>query len=141
MCRSKSCTLTGRSADRSCQVFVVVEETVQSGEQFTTRSLHTPFAAELINQLIFVPQSFFDDERQALQDGERLWNDLARRYSKSARVGPGDPVASAVARAQELLRESSSTATVSEALALRLDALRLHAPELFRAALAKGTTR
>jgi len=134
-------TLTGRPEDRSAQIFVVVEETVQSGEELKIESLHTPIAAELTNQLIFVPQSFFDDEKQALQAAGRLWDDLARRFAKSATVGPGDPVASAVARAQELVRESSSTATLAESLALRLDAVRLHAPELYRAALETLTRR
>ena len=134
-------TLTGRPDDRSAQVYVVVEETVQSGEGVTIRSLHTPIAAELTNQLVFVPQSFFDDEKRALQDAERLWNDLARRFAKSGTVGPGDPVASAMARVRELLRESSSTATLADSLAVRFDALRLHAPELFRAALANRTVR
>lgn len=125
--------LNGRPENRNFQVFVVIEEAVQSGEAFTGPEwLHTPFAAEMVNQLTLVPQSFFDDEKKALEAGERLWNDLMRHYSKSGQVGPGDPVTSVINQARALIRESVSTAALSESLAIRLSAVKEYEPELWR---------
>lgn len=124
--------LTGRPGDRSFQAYVVVEEAVQSGEaDGQVRWLHTPVAAEVVNQVTLVPQSFFADEARALETGRRLWEDIERRFSEVAEVGPQDPVARAVLRARELLTESTSTETLVTAMRVRLDAVREHHPELW----------
>jgi hypothetical protein len=133
--------LKGRPGQRSFQAFVVVEEGVQAGEAADVEWLHTPFAAELVNQLTLVPQSFFDKERRALEAGERLWHEIERRFAISAEPGPIDPIAAATRRARRLLRQSTSTATLSESLDLRFDALRAHRADLWQAAaerLARG---
>jgi hypothetical protein len=124
--------LWGRPEDRSFQVFVVVEEAVSSGEPVAEPEwLHSPFAAEIVNQLVMVPQSFFDEEAEALAAGRKLWSDLERRFSQSGSIGPGDPVAAAVIRGREMLAESRSTATLAEVLDMRLTAAKRHAPELW----------
>jgi hypothetical protein len=128
--------LWGRPEDRSFQVFVVVEEAVSSGEPIGEPEwLHTPFAAEIVNQLVTVPQSFFDEEAKALAAGRKLWSDLERRFALSGPVGPGDPVAAAVIRGREMLAESRSTATLAEVLDMRLTAAKRHMPELWAQAV------
>lgn len=125
--------LTGRPQERSVQVWVVVEEAVQSGEDGgEVRWLHTPVAAEVVNQATLVPRSFFDEEAEALARGGRLWDELIRRFSELAEVGPDDPVVAAVFRARETLTESASTVALVEALQLRLEAMQQHQPELWQ---------
>lgn len=132
--------LWGRPENRSCQIFVVVEERVESGEGSRKFEwLHTPFAAELVNQLTLVPKSFFDDERAALEHGERLWDDTLRRFAESTEVGPEDPIVSAVFEARQVLTESASTATLGAALDMRFDAVRHHRPDLWSAAVNTST--
>ena len=77
--------------DRNYIVYVVVEETLGSGEV-----LHTVQRIPVNGQLTFVPQSFFDQEFEALAKTARFFRDFALRYAKSLRDiprpgGPGDP--------------------------------------------------
>lgn len=136
--------LTGRPQNRSFQVYVVVEETIYSGEALTdaaidalgstalTERLHTPVAAEIVNQRVMVPKSFFDAERKALEEGYNASEKFKRKYSISAPVGPRDPVIAAITEAGRRLRESLSTATLADTLSLQLEAAREHQPELYR---------
>jgi hypothetical protein len=77
--------------DRNYIVYVVVEETLGSGEV-----LHTVERIPVISQLTYVPESFFDHELDALAKTARFFRDLAARYAKSLRDiprpgGRGDP--------------------------------------------------
>ena len=80
-----------RPDDRNYVVYVVVEETLGSGEV-----LHTFERVPVTGQLTFVPQSFFDEESAALAKTARFFRAFAERYAKSLSVvprhgGPGDP--------------------------------------------------
>ncbi len=80
-----------REQDRNYVIYVVVEETLGSGTV-----LHTVERVPVTGQLTFVPQSFFDEEAEALAKTARFFRDFARRYAKSLGDlprpgGPGDP--------------------------------------------------
>jgi hypothetical protein len=80
-----------RPTDRNYVVYVVVEETLGSGEV-----LHTVERIPITGQLTFVPQSFFDQEAEAQAKMARFFRDFAAHYAKSLRdiprpAGPGDP--------------------------------------------------
>jgi hypothetical protein len=80
-----------RQQDRNYIVYVVVEETLGSGE-----ILHTVQRVPVTGQLTYVPQSFFDEEAIAHAKTARFFRDFAARYAKSIRdlprpPGPGDP--------------------------------------------------
>jgi hypothetical protein len=77
--------------DRNYVVYVVVEETLGSGEV-----LHTVERVPVTGQMTFVPQAFFDEEFTAHARTARFFRDFARHYSKSVPDiprpgGPGDP--------------------------------------------------
>ena len=79
------------AADRNYVIYVVVEEVLGSGEV-----LHTTARVPITGELTYVPQSFFDQERNALARTARFFRDLAQRYARSLRDvprpgGPGDP--------------------------------------------------
>jgi hypothetical protein len=85
-------TLRNQPADRNYVVYVVVEETLGSGNV-----LHTAQRIPVIGQLTYVPQLFFDQEQAAIDLLNKTMRDFARRYAIS--VGgvsgppqPGDPV-------------------------------------------------
>jgi hypothetical protein len=77
-----------RPLDRNYIVYVVVEETLGSGEV-----LHTVERIPVIGQLTYVPQSFFDQEFEALAKTARFFRDFAAKYAKSLRdiPRPGNP--------------------------------------------------
>jgi hypothetical protein len=80
-----------RPEDRNYVVYVVVEETLGSGEV-----LHTVERIPVTGQLTYVPQSFFDEEFEALAKTAKFFRDFAAKYAKSLRDiphphGPGDP--------------------------------------------------
>jgi hypothetical protein len=80
-----------RPADRNYVVYAVVEETLGSG-----LVLHTVERIPVTGQLTFVPQSYFDEEFEALARTARFFRDFAVRYAKSLPAvprpgGPGDP--------------------------------------------------
>jgi hypothetical protein len=85
-------TLSGnRLEDRNYVVYVVVEETLRSGEV-----LHTIERVPVTGQLTFVPQSFFDEESAAREKVARVFRDFEQRYAESIGPeprpgGPGDP--------------------------------------------------
>jgi hypothetical protein len=126
-------SLSGRPTDRPFQVFVVVEETVYSGEiapagavspladPLLREQLHTPFLSEIVNQIVFVPEEFFTAEREALERGEKLWHDFVTKYAKSETLGPGTPVVSLLDSVANRLLISPSTATLAAGLDERVN--------------------
>jgi hypothetical protein len=80
-------TLKGRPEDRNCVLFLVMEETLISGQR-----LHTPFLIPINNQITLVPQSFFDEENRAWKHASALIGEINRRFTKSATPGLGGPV-------------------------------------------------
>jgi hypothetical protein len=140
-------SLSGRPTDRPFQVFVVVEETVYSGEiappsavgplgdPLLREQLHTPFLSEMVNQIVFVPEEFFTAEREALERGEKLWHDFVTKFAKSTTVGPGTPVASLLDSVANRLLASPSTATLAAVMDERVDFAFSESPELWKQVL------
>lgn len=82
--------IENRPEDRNYTVFLVVEETfgsIESDEQ-PPKVLHTAFPVAINGQLTFVPQSLFDQEKEA-SDKQRAF---AEHYAVSVNPKPGDPV-------------------------------------------------
>jgi hypothetical protein len=82
--------IENRPEDRNYVVFLVVEETfgsIESDEQ-PPKVLHTAFPIAINGQLTFVPQSLFDQEKEA-SDKQRAF---AEHYAVSVNPKPGDPV-------------------------------------------------
>jgi hypothetical protein len=79
--------LRPRAEDRNYLVFLVVEETLPSGQQ-----LHTAYPVPVVGQLTYVPQSFFDAEKAARDHAARVFGEFTRRYAESVGPGPLDPV-------------------------------------------------
>jgi hypothetical protein len=139
--------LTGRAEDRPCQVHLVVEEIVYSGEVVpgdepvsltdaaATDRIHTSFTAEVVNQLMYVPEEFFDQERQALGNGAKLWRDFLTRYAEERPIRPGDPIESLDASQRELAATSSSTAALARVQNERAAFAQREAPEIWQAVL------
>jgi hypothetical protein len=131
--------LFGSPFQRPFQVWVVVEEAVQSGVADGSRQwLHTAIAAELVNQAVLVPESFFREEAEALEEASRLWNELQRRFSEAAEVRPGDAVAQIIDLAHEAITLSPSTATLAQALTDRIEAMQQHHPDLWEQVIGNG---
>lgn len=82
--------LEGRPEDRNYVVYVVVEEKFRGGPN--PPILHTAMAVPMNGQLTYVPQAFFDAEREAVQKAAKALAEFNRRYSLSTEVGPSDPV-------------------------------------------------
>jgi hypothetical protein len=152
---SMSVSLAGQPSDRPFQVQVVVEETVYSGEtlsqdvadiltdQDLVETIHSVFPAEIANQVIYVPEEFFTEERDAIDQAEKALNEFNRRFSKNAKaapihppVGPGDPMRRLLQSIQEASTRSLSTATLVTTLKKRMELASLRAPELWRAVVA-----
>lgn len=139
--------LFGRPEDRPFQAHVVVEETVYSGEtapdnigeiladQQLLEQLHTPFVAEIVNQLVFVPEEFFRKEREAIVESAKMWREFRRRYVERAPIGPGDPIEFLQESIRELATSSSSTATLAATLDMQVEFAMRQAPELWNAAV------
>ena len=138
-------TLAGRPEDRPFQVHVVVEETVYSGEPFgvedplsnpqLVEQIHTPFVAEIVNQLVLVPEEFFTKERKTLEEGTKAWREFERRFAEQAPVGPGDPIEFLHKSIRALYTRSLSTATLTATFDMRLEFAMREAPELWNAVL------
>jgi hypothetical protein len=75
--------------DRNYIVYVVVEEKLQGGKG---NVLHTAIPVPINGQLTYVPQSFFDAERAAIDKAAKAAGEFNRRYRVKTEVGPGDPV-------------------------------------------------
>jgi hypothetical protein len=139
--------LFGRPEDRPFQAHVVVEETVYSGEttpdsigdilsdQQLLEKIHTPFVAEMVNQLVFVPEEFFRKEREAIVESAKMWREFLRRFAEQAPIGPGDPIEFLQESIRELATRSSSTATLATTFDMRVEFAMRQAPELWNAVL------
>ena len=139
--------LLGRPEDRPFQVHVVVEETVYSGEtppeniadilsdEQLLEQLHTPFVAEMVNQLVFVPEEFFRKEREALEQNAKNWRQFERRYAERGPIGPGDPIEFLQESIRELATRSSSTAILAKTYDMRVEFATHQEPELWDAVL------
>ncbi len=138
-------TLAGRPEDRPFQVHVVLEETVYSGEPFAAgdalsnpqlvEQIHTPFVAELVNQMVLVPEEFFTKERKTLETGSEMFRTFERKFAEQAPVGPGDPIEFLQKSIRALQTRSSSTATLAATLDMRVEFAMREAPELWNAVL------
>lgn len=138
--------LYGQPDSRAFQLHLVVEETVYSGETIPDsvkdvyadaqlrEVIHTAVVAEMVNQLVMVPQEFFDEERKAIDAGSKMWHAFQRSYSKSAPVGPGDPIQRVQRTVREMVAASPSTSTLAAAMDRRVEFARQHAPALWNAA-------
>jgi hypothetical protein len=138
-------TFAGRPDNRPFQAHVVIEEAVYSGDtlpespgdilsnQLLVESIHTPFVAELVNQLVMVPDDFFVLEGAAIADMKKWFDEMERKYAKHAPVGLGDPIVSLHKAIRDLTARSSSTATLAKALDLRAEFAASEAPELWNA--------
>jgi hypothetical protein len=84
-------TVAGRPEDRNCVLFLVVEETLISGQR-----LHTAFPIPINNQITFVPRSFLDEEERRWRHAHQLVDEMNRRFSESVKPRPGDPVSGRV---------------------------------------------
>jgi hypothetical protein len=136
-------SLSGRPTDRPFQVFLVVEETVYSGEiaavdaagplgdPLLREQLHTPFLSEIVNQIVFVPEEFFTAEREALERGEKLWHDFVTKFATSTAVGPGTPVVSMLDSVANRLLVSPSTATLAAGLDERFNFAFRESPKIW----------
>ncbi|MER9831360.1 hypothetical protein NKJ51_23845 [Mesorhizobium sp. M0134] len=79
-------TLRNHPADRNYVVYVVVEETLGSGQV-----LHTAQRIPVIGQLTYVPQTFFDQEAAAIALLNKTMRDFADHYAHSVGDVPGRP--------------------------------------------------
>jgi hypothetical protein len=133
----------GKPENRPFQLHLVVEETVYSGETLPTAAadilsdnslveqIHTPVVAEIVNQLVLVPEEFFDEERKAIDAANKLLGEFERRFAKSARVSPGTPVEDLQNSIRQMLNQSASTATIASAIDERVRFAMREAPELW----------
>jgi hypothetical protein len=81
-----SVTLRNHPADRNYVVYVVVEETLGSGQV-----LHTVQRIPVIGQLTYVPQTFFDEEAAAIARLNKTMRGFAEKYALSVSNVPGRP--------------------------------------------------
>lgn len=138
--------LSGRPDDRPFQVHVIVEEVVYSGdvvdgevlqvpdEGILTERIHTAFTAEMVNQVLEVPRSFFIKEGKALADAAKRWHDFLTHYAEQRPIGPGDPIESLDKAIRDMATISSSTASLAHALNERAEFAARAAPALWDAA-------
>ena len=109
------------------------------GDARLVERIHTPFVAEMVNQIVFVPDEFFTEERKAIQEAAKTLADFQRHYSISAHVGPGDPIEEVLRSVQELLVTSQSTSTIVDAQNRQAAFAEQHAPQLWnRVLLGRG---
>ncbi|MCI0574858.1 MAG: hypothetical protein L0332_31335 [Chloroflexi bacterium] len=117
-------TLEADPAARNYVVWVVVEEKLQGGKG---NVLHTAIPVPMNGQLTYVPQSFFDAERAAIEKAAKAAAEFNRKYSISTEVGPDDPIVGWL-RPGDL----ATTAGLTKVMALAEQ----HQPEILREVLA-----
>jgi hypothetical protein len=125
--------LAGRPHQRPFQVFVVVEETVYSGEPIPEgvanylgrpelqEQIHTAFAAEIVNQLVMVPPAFFIREHWALEESKELWGIVAREYAKESPMSVSESMTAMLAEVKDQTRRSPNTSTLVDSYRRRLE--------------------
>jgi hypothetical protein len=121
--------LQAQPADRNYVVYVVVEEKFRGAN---APILHTAMPVAMNGQLTYVPQSFFDAEREAMQKAARDLAEFNRKYSQSKKVGPTDPVVGWL-RPGDL----ATVGGIAKAFNLAME----HQPALLREVLDAKTTR
>ena len=111
-------SLRNRPSDRNYIVYLVVEETLMSGT-----IIHTATPVHVNGQLTYVPQSFFDREREAI---EKFFGKVAEyndRFSESQERSPINPILTGI-RPGDMLRPET---------VVRISSLmKEHEPELLR---------
>ncbi|MGI9079177.1 MAG: hypothetical protein ACR2G6_17885 [Gemmatimonadaceae bacterium] len=139
--------LWGKPEQRPFQVHVVVEEIVYSGEtipdNFTGLSseaqfqeqIHTPFVAEMVNQLVFVAEEFFKEEQRGIEEGAKMWREFLRRFTESRTVGPRDPIEFLQESNRMLLTRSLSTATLATTIGEQVEFAIREAPRIWNEAV------
>lgn len=70
----------------------------------------------MVNQLVFVTELFFKEERKAIEEGENMWREFEQRFAEQAPIGPLDPVESLHKAIREMAPRSSSTLTLAAAM-------------------------
>jgi len=135
--------ISGDPDQRPFQVFIVVEERIYSGEAppehladvlsdaQLVETLHTPVAADMVNQLVFVPEEFFEEESKAIKNAAKLWGEFARHYVNRGVVGPGDPIERVEQSINEKIRQSQSTSTLIANMDERMQFAKKYAPDLW----------
>jgi hypothetical protein len=139
--------LHGRPGDRPFQAYVVIEETVYSGETYPgdlgnflsdenlRAVIHTPIMSEVINQAVMVPEEFFKEESKAIQAAAKKWHEFLRRFAESRPIGPGDPIEFLEQTQRENVLRSPSTSTLVATLDERVTFASQEAPEIWEAVL------
>jgi len=107
---------------------------ILSAQQLGER-IHTPFVAEMVNQLVFVPEEFFRKEREALEGNAKSWREFRYRYAERAPIGPGDPIEFLLESIREVTTHSSSTAILATTFDMQVEFAMRQAPELWDAVL------
>jgi hypothetical protein len=82
-------TLRNHPDERNYVVYLVVEETLGSGQV-----LHTAQRIPVVGQITYVPQTYFDQETAAIAKLAKTIRDFAERYAHSigdVPRGPGNP--------------------------------------------------
>lgn len=87
-CDTLRIDIAGASSDRNYVVFVVVEEQLPR----TGKILHTAVPVPVNGQITYVPQQFFNDEREAWRQAQKTFDYYNKKYAEHVDVGPGDPV-------------------------------------------------
>ena len=90
-------------------------------DQRLLEQIHTPLVAEIVNQLVFVPESFFDEERKAIAQGAKMWHEFIRRFAESKPIGPGDPIEFLDRSIRAMAVRSQSTATLAATIDERVE--------------------
>jgi hypothetical protein len=145
--------LFGQPENRPFQVHVVVEEIVYSGEaapgnisdplndEDLIEHIHTPFVAEMVNQLVLVPEAFFDAERKAITEAAKMWREFLRRFAEERPIGPGDPIEYLEQSIRQMTIRSPSTATLAATLDQQVTFATREAPDLWKAVLESASRR
>ena len=139
----------GSGKSRPFQFYLVVEETVYSGELAPANiadvladdtyreQIHTPVVAEMVNQLVFVPEEFFARERKGIDEARKTMDEFDRRFSETAHVRPGDPIEFLQKAICEFIVELPSTATLVASMDRRAAFAKEQAPHIWNAVLQK----
>ena len=93
----------------------------------------------MVNQLVFVPEAFFDAERKAITEGAKMWREFLRRFAEERPIGPGDPIEYFEQSIRQMTIRSPSTATLAATLDQQVNFATREAPELWEAVLKQGS--
>ena len=139
--------LFGLPDSRPFQFHIVVEEIVYSGEVVPAgigdilsdaslrERIHTPFAGEMVNQLVFVSEEFFIRERKAIESANEVLSEFEDRFTESRPPGPLDPIVNLFQSVRESMTLSQSTATITSSLKNRAEFAEEYAEDLWESIL------